>query len=364
MLHPSFAQPISARLLRILMVGLVLMFGYGAAPIYAQYSDAVVAKAESILEQHGLKRVGSQIQTSVHADLTRLFSDQVRESRALKLKQASFEEGQAAVEQIEAQIELLEQQLGQWNAQYAAVGNPQGRNNELVARINAGTAQRKQLTRVRDARKEEVASRKSELWEAEEAYAELIVKMRSIVDQMQSTVADASKVREVEIALQVLATRHESPTVLDAESIVAPLDRKIRKFEESIFSESIDLESENGGLTVRAVIGLEPVSMLIDSGASIVLIPSELAEKLDITPDPDAKNLTLRTADGRQIPAKRIVLPRLRVGKFEAENVEAALLDASLQGAKPLLGMSFLEHFKFEIDTAGKKLKLLNVAAQ
>lgn len=327
----------------------------------AAYSDEVVAKAEKILQDNGLKRVGSQLQALNYIDLTRLLSDETKLSRTVRQCRTACEEAAAKLGQMETQMEALEVQVGQWNAQYAAVGNPLGRNNELVARINAGSAQLKQLIRLRDKMKENANGQKLTLGKAEEEYAEMVLKMRRMVDQMRETIIAAGDVRDVGIALQVLATRYQNPTELNMDAMVSPMDRRVRKLEESVFSESIDLESEGGGLTVQAVIGLEPVNMLVDSGAGIVLIPVELAKQLDIKPAVDAKELSLRTADGRRISAKEIILPRMRVGKFEAENVKAALLEESVPGAKPLLGMSFLERFKFEIDTQQKKLKLLNV---
>jgi clan AA aspartic protease (TIGR02281 family) len=327
----------------------------------AAYSDEVVSKAEKILLENGLRRVGSQIQTTSQVELTRLFSDETKLARALRLSAAAWEESKTQLLQIEQQMEMLEVQVGQMNAQYAAVGNPQGRNNDLVARINAASAQLKQLMRARDSVKETVAEKKNEAGAKEEEYAELVLKMRRLVDGMKETVRTASEVRDVGIALQVLATRHSSPTEMSMDAMTSPLDRRLRKLEEAVFSESIPLTAERGALTVQAVIGLEPVDMLIDSGASIILIPQELAEKLGIKAEADAKSLNLKTADGRTIAAKQIFLPRLRVGKFEAENVKAALLEESVPGAKPLLGMSFLERFKFEIDTAQKTLSLLKV---
>ena len=56
--------------------------------------------------------------------------------------------------------------------------------------------------------------------------------------------------------------------------------------------------------------------------------------------------------------------PRVRVGEFEAENVDAAVLDAVATDAEPLLGMSFLGNFKFEINTSAKTLKMLRVNAE
>ena len=42
--------------------------------------------------------------------------------------------------------------------------------------------------------------------------------------------------------------------------------------------------------------------------------------------------------------------------------MECAVLGSEAVAAEPLLGMSFLEHFKFEIDAAGKKLTMVKVA--
>jgi len=56
-------------------------------------------------------------------------------------------------------------------------------------------------------------------------------------------------------------------------------------------------------------------------------------------------------------------LTSVRVGKFTVENVECAVLGPAATMAEPLLGMSFLENFKFEIDAAAKKLNMVKVAS-
>ena len=45
------------------------------------------------------------------------------------------------------------------------------------------------------------------------------------------------------------------------------------------------------------------------------------------------------------------------------DNVECAVLGPEASMAEPLLGMSFLENFKFEIDAAAKKLNMVKVAS-
>jgi aspartyl protease family protein len=60
--------------------------------------------------------------------------------------------------------------------------------------------------------------------------------------------------------------------------------------------------------------------------------------------------------------ARSAVIPTVRVGGFQAEKVAAAVLDPGSAITHPLLGMSFLGKFKFEIDSAAKELRLLRVA--
>lgn len=336
-----------------------LLPGFADEP--PKYSDEVVAKAERILGENGLKRVGGQIQTSNHNELTRLFAEETKTRRTLRQLRSGLNEQNKTLELVQAQLETLETQVGLWSAQYAAQGNAGGQNNELVARINAGNVQLKQLARNRDAVKEALKEPRAELGRSEESYAEMILKMRTLVEKMRETCTAAKEVKDVGIALQVLATRYPSPAELDINAIIDPLDRRVRKLEEAVFQETIPLDGAGGGLSVQAVVGLEPVSMLVDSGASLVLVPQELAQKLQLKPEADAKELTMVTADGRRIQAKEIFLPRIRVGKFTAENVRAALLVESVPGARPLLGLSFLEKFRFEIDANQKQLTLLEI---
>lgn len=326
-----------------------------------QYSEEIIAKAETKLIENGLRRVGDQIQPVAQADFTKLISEEGKASRLLKQLKSAHEEKEQLVATAKSQLEMLEGQLQLWNAQYAVEGNVGGRNNALVARINAGTLQQKQLARQRDLCIETASASRLEVNQAEESYAELILKMRNLVRAMEQTIRSASQVQDVRIAIQVLRTRHNIPDELDIGQIIDPMDRRVRKFEEAIFKETIPLESERGGLFVRATIGLEPVSMMIDSGATLVVIPADIAEKLQIQPDANAKDLRMVTADGRKIGAKEVTLPRIRVGQFVAENIPAALLTESVPGARPLLGLSFLEKFRFQIDPVQKQLSLLRI---
>ena len=101
--------------------------------------------------------------------------------------------------------------------------------------------------------------------------------------------------------------------------------------------------------------------MALDPGSSLVVLPKKDAEDLGIATTDTDPTLTLILADGNRISAKEVVIPELRVGKFVVENVRCAVLGPEATEAEAMLGMSFLENFKFEIDAQSSKLTMIKV---
>jgi len=130
-------------------------------------------------------------------------------------------------------------------------------------------------------------------------------------------------------------------------------EQKPREVEFSRDSQSIML-----GVTLNKKV---QARLILDTGATLVILGKNMAEKLGINLNnvsPDAK-LTL--ADGRKVNAKFIILESIEAQGAEAKRVEAAIMldevkDASFQDG--LLGMSFLKRFNFKVDYKEKKLTL------
>ena len=74
--------------------------------------------------------------------------------------------------------------------------------------------------------------------------------------------------------------------------------------------------------------------------------------------DPD---IVLELADGRRLLAKATTLKSVRVGKFTVENVECAVLGPEAISASPILGMSFLGKFKFEVNASAATLSMVKI---
>jgi aspartyl protease family protein len=84
-----------------------------------------------------------------------------------------------------------------------------------------------------------------------------------------------------------------------------------------------------------------PVRMMVDTGASMVLIPYEIAADIGISPNQLRYSVPVTTANGQSSVAP-IRLESLRIGVIEIRDVEAAVAHPG-RLTTALLGMSFLE---------------------
>ena len=99
-------------------------------------------------------------------------------------------------------------------------------------------------------------------------------------------------------------------------------------------------------------------SMVVDSGAGIVTITSDVAKDLGIVPGPDDPTAKSSIADGQEVDAKIVHLQSVRLAQFSVNDVECAVLPPSAREAECLLGGTFLHHFAYRMDLAAGALYL------
>ncbi len=105
---------------------------------------------------------------------------------------------------------------------------------------------------------------------------------------------------------------------------------------------SVQLESDGRGhYVVEGLVNGESVTFLVDTGASGVSIPGNVAKKLALRP---GYAYPVSTANGT-ITVRGTTLNELAIGNLMLENVEASINDA-MDGDVGLLGMTFLRHFE------------------
>tara|TARA_R110002049_G_scaffold2750_2_gene21692 strand:+ start:562416 stop:563672 length:1257 start_codon:yes stop_codon:yes gene_type:complete len=332
----------------------------------AKYSPEVVTKAESILQDAGLKRTGRVFQSTETATISRALSSLNRTSRELRLVHKDWVEAATRVSKIGHELKRLNLQDGEYNLQLARVaGVNTAANNRLVGLINATRAKMKALRDEENVAKEAAAKKRAALNVAESEFATIVLAIRSDYRDLEEELRESLQAQDVQTAIKVMSANFQTGDDWTASRILAALDKRIVRIEQQIFSESIPLQfADNGSLYVNVVVGSKTARMVVDSGATLISLPARTAAELGIKIPADAPKLNLVLADGRTIPARRVTLDKVRVGQFEAEEVDAAILDASAIGSQPLLGMSYLGNFKFEINTPEKSLKMLRVAAE
>ncbi len=331
-------------------------------PKSEKYSDDVVAKAEKFLADSGLRRSGKTIQSTGTSEISRAITGLAREKRELRLVAQEWQQVSDRLAAARRELERLNAQYGELNLQLARVaGIDVSANNRIVGLLNATNAQMKALTSERERLKEELAAKRKVLNDEEAAYAETVLAIRRDYKSARDALQESLEDENLRIALKVMSANFETPLEVTADTILVALDKRIQRIEQEIFSESIKLETVGGSLYVDVVVGKKTTRMVVDSGATMISLPVKTAAELGIVVSVDARELRLVLADGRTIPARGVTLPKVRVGQFEVENVEAAVLDAVASDAEPLLGMSFLGNFKFEIDPADSTLTLLRV---
>lgn len=101
----------------------------------------------------------------------------------------------------------------------------------------------------------------------------------------------------------------------------------------------------------------ETLRLVVDTGASTVVLPSSLMETLGFNAD-ELDEGEAETANGT-VPVRMGILSLVRVGKAEASDVEVGFIADEHVGDQRLLGMSFLERFRLTIDEKTNQVVLL-----
>lgn len=97
-----------------------------------------------------------------------------------------------------------------------------------------------------------------------------------------------------------------------------------------------------GHYVATGTINEKPVTFLLDTGATDVSVPEELANQLGLK---RGIRQTYNTANGK-IFAYQTKLDRVNLGGIELHNIRASI-NPSEQGNEVLLGMSFLKELEF-----------------
>jgi predicted aspartyl protease len=104
----------------------------------------------------------------------------------------------------------------------------------------------------------------------------------------------------------------------------------------------------------------EPVTLLLDTGASHTMLTPETARRAGLRPTPHRPMGRLKVVGGQQVQFPLVPVAALAMGEAVVKNLQVGLL-ATFPGTRPvdgLLGGDFLEHFTLTLDYSAKRLQL------
>jgi clan AA aspartic protease (TIGR02281 family) len=348
------------RLMLMLMAGCCLSLFTGPATAAADE----LTDARDALAKLGIRALSTGVAMVSEPELAKEMG------KAANLKKALLQAGkdQAAAEQAVARADqattnLRKQQIV-LSAQLAKVGpNDAVLNNKLVGALQALEGQfalaEKEVARLQ----EQVKTARGKTNDAREAYIQFILDARKLANQIAADYVTKGAAPEVQAAMAKFNKAAGKEFKVEPSASFTANVRRLKALEDTVLSEAIPILGDADHPKVSAFIdGKYQQEMLVDSGASIVCLPWALALKYGLKPTDNDPKIRLVLADGREIEGWAKVMPSLRVGKFEVEKVECAVLGEDAIKAEPSLGMSFLRHFKFELDTNAKTLTMVKIA--
>jgi len=122
------------------------------------------------------------------------------------------------------------------------------------------------------------------------------------------------------------------------------------------------LDKKSDHIMVKVLLnGKVGAELVLDTGASFVVLSFAIARKLGIDLDKQNKTVDMVLADGRKVKAKFLLLDTVTVKDVTAENVEAAVMPEGMQDESlgdGILGMSFLKRFNFKVDNTNGRIIL------
>lgn len=106
---------------------------------------------------------------------------------------------------------------------------------------------------------------------------------------------------------------------------------------------------KGGHLVVKGILnGTVPVDFMVDTGATLILIPLPLARELGIRLGPDSPIIVATVATGEPVVNYLVSLDQLKIGPVTLSHVLALI--SSHEKAPALLGQNFLQQFKIAFD--------------
>jgi len=333
-----------------------------AGPLAVVRGDEASAKAR--LVSKGIRVTHSGLSLTDESALAKEF----RETAVLKRKLLSavreFNTSQRDVDELNENLHERMQANVAINGQLAISGQANFvQHNQLVGAANANASAINLLIQEQEQSKKEVDRTRAAANSAREKYVQQILKTRAAADRISSKYAELEKDEDAKSALREWNSAANTAFEIKPSRIFQAELKQLAGLEKMVISEKIPLRREGNSYYASVVVnGEHAVEMVVDTGASSLVLPYKTAMECGVKIDASAMSVQMIVASGAKFKSKLVALDSVRVGKFTAEKVECLVLPPEATNAPIMLGMTFLGRFNFSIN--GTELVLSKVDAE
>jgi aspartyl protease family protein len=339
----------------VLIVGVVLGLSLSA------WAKADEKDPQSVLADKGLRRVDQYFVIAEESQIGKKLHD--AEGRQKKVLEAE-KKATAAEKKVDDNKTLMRsyaKQRHDLRTQLEQTKNPQAQ----ARIINALNEMGDRMSAIASSTEEETAAEKARTNAAtvSEEYIESLLKLRKQYQGIKEQYTKLGADPEVIKAIEDYNKAENKKCKLGPTGAYAANGKRLAKLVGNMLSDSIALHKGGGDLYHVTVMlnGTHATDMSIDTGATIISLPYKVAEAAGLTPTSQSPSMKVKLADGHLVDAKLVIAASVRVGQFEVKDVECGVMPADLPDAEALLGLSYLKHFTYKIDTAKSKLVISKV---
>lgn len=157
-----------------------------------------------------------------------------------------------------------------------------------------------------------------------------------------------------EILRKITELRHRRNELVSEgcpEALLDPIDRGLRGFEDINLSKQIPLRRQGNSFYIQVTLNDQVTEeFILDTGCSTILLTPDVANRLNLGAQMILGSGSSTIADGSTMEVQNVYLESVEVNGMRAGKV-AAQVAISDDGNTPLLlGMSYLERFRFSLD--------------
>jgi len=334
-------------------------------------ADEAAAKAKLAAKGIRATHIGLSLQTETD------FSKAVTLAYSLKRKLQSAtsrqhaagsdnDEAEAAVQQLMARNEALRKQVPPpTNRPFVRFGNQinQQYKTEISQEIQANDNEIAQIHEAQKQSTKNVAELRQATDSARSTYFQQVRDARALADRVVAQYAEVNKDPEVVAAIKEWNEATSTSLTLKPTHGFESAVKRLEALEKKIVSEKIPLRQEGKDFYATVEInGKQKCDMIVDTKAATLMLPYQMAVDAGVPVDAEVTTKRSRKdAGSNKSEPKRVLLSSVRVGSITLKNISCGVYPANVRTAKPVLGLSFLGQFKYELNVVASELSLVRV---